>query len=53
MSLSDLGLMPYQRNLSMGRFSLNSLDGCLLKMFDYMNSRLLILQVIMRFLKKY
>lgn len=44
MSLSDLGLMPYQRNLSMGRFSLNSLEWMSpLKMFDYMNSRLLIL----------
>ena len=44
MSLADIGLMPYQRNLSMGRFKLNSIEWMSpLKMFDYMNNKLLIL----------
>ena len=44
MSLSDIGLMPYQNKLSLGKFSINSIDWMSpLKMFDYMNSNLLIL----------
>ena len=43
MSFADIGLMPYQKNLSMGRFKVNSIDYMSpLKMFDYMNSNLLI-----------
>ena len=44
MSLSDIGLMPYQNKLSLGKYRINSIDWMSpLKMFDYMNASLLIL----------
>ncbi len=44
MSMADVGLMPYQKRLQMGKFKLNSISWMSpLKMFDYMNSGLLII----------